>query len=382
MKQTNLLIRSSSVLPISTICTVSIQHWLTGIRLYMFLTAATVMAFTQSNVVAQSSPETHVIKRTTTPKVTDLKSIYVLSRGLYDAGYYQNAVPYALQAYRQVIKLQALTTNSVVVTNNLAVIKFRLGEYKEARRLLKTVLVKLRAQKNKNTETIDRHLRTLYINLFELNMSARKLELADSNLNQTIKIDSQYFSATHPVLIHDKFLKIRLEFERGNMASSRQLLNRHLSSMPSGRLYNEARAEAGLLSAKIYTRAMQYDNAIKILKQALIWQGEGDTQLAADIYQQLALIYTKSKALNDLKRAKKYQHKQIEILRQLYGHNHPRIAQALVRFYYIKPDALSIKQKEFVREVYTRSFGPQNIRTLKILNRINNPSSVYSQVAL
>ena len=380
MKKINLLNRFDFNLPILSVYSLPTQILSTGIRLRMFILI--ILACTNFNIVAQPQPESKTTVNAVTQKVANLKSIFELSRGLYDAGYYQNAAPYALQAYQQIIKLKNLSTNTVVVANNLAVIKFRLGENKQARRLLQALLVKLTAQKNKNSETIDKQLLTVYINLFELNSATGKYEQAEANLNQILKIDSQYYSATHPVFLHDKFLKIRLEFERGNNALSRQLLSEHLSYIPSGRLYNEARVEAGLLSAKLDVRALNYASAIKTLQQALVWQGEGDTQLAADIYHQLAVIFTKSEALSDRMLAKKYQHKQLEILKQLYGNNHPRIAQALMHFFYIKPETLSAKQKKFVREVYTRSFGPRNIRTLKILNRINNPSSVYNQAAL
>ena len=379
MKKTDLYSRSGFN---SLLYKVSLQSLSVKIQGLTFFVISVIFAFAHHNVMAQENVESQITKNSLKQNLVDLKNFYQLSQGLFDAGYYKNAAPYAVQAYQQVNKHKGLSTNAVVVANNLAVIKSRLGEYKEARRLLQASIHKLTGQENRNSESSDRQLQTLYVNLFELNIETRQYELAEVNLNRIIKIDTKYYSAKDPVLMHDTFLKIRLEYEKGNNALSRRLLSRHLSHMPTGRLYNEARAEAGLLSAKLDVRALNYVSAIKMLKQALLWQGDSDTQLAADIYQQLAHLSVKSPALGGHKLAKIYQRKQLEVLKHLYGDNHPNIAQALVHFFDVNPDSLSNKQKKFVLEVYTQSFGAGNIRTLKILNRINNPTSVYNQAAL
>ncbi len=315
--------------------------------------------------------------------VDQLNDIYQLSRGLSDAGYYQHALRYAVQAYQSSLTNRSLTTLvKVAIANNLAVLKTRLEEYSEARNLLRGLVVTIKSERKELSPVMQRQLLFLQINLFDLNVSAHEYRLAENNWSAIYAIERKIYSSTHPVLIHQKFIKISLEYEKGNYRGARKMLISHWSHLPSGKLYNEARAESRLLGARINiglgNLRVAYDN----LNRALKWQGLLDSELTAKIYKQLSyLSLQKGVVAGALGKATMYHKKHVNMVKRLYGNKHPRTAEALIGFMKYSR-SLSTDDKNLVLEIYARSFGLSHPQTLKVRHQLMNRQSVNNQAGL
>jgi len=321
--------------------------------------------------------------KTTDASIEQLNNVYQLSKGLSDAGYYKHALQYANQVYKFSLSNNNLPTlTKIAIANNLAVVKTRLKRYVEARNLLKGMVAVIKTHERAFSPVLQRQLLILQTNLFELNLSAHEFGLAEKNLSAIYFIEKTVYSVNHPVLMHQQFKKISLEYEKGNYRDARKQLIAHWLQLPSGRIYNEARAEGRLLGAKINLSLGELPMAYNNLIRALKWQGVLDSDLTAEIYKQLSYVSLRLGAKpGRFDKALMYHHKHIDMIKRLYGDKHPRIAQSLLGFMK-RSRILSEDDKALVIEIYEQSFGEDHPQTQEVTNQLSKKLPRNNQAAL
>ncbi len=312
-----------------------------------------------------------------------LNDLYQLSVGLHDAGYYKNAIVYAKQVYKESLGHSSLSwVSKVTIANNLAVLTFRLGKYGEAARLLTRSLVQIEMHEKSISLEKQRLLLTVYKNLHELYFTSGEPLMAERYWLAINKIERQKYSRDHPIIVHQRFQKISLEFQKSNFRYARQLLASHWHKLPTGKLYNEARAETNLLRAKINMRLSEFDKALLNLNKALDWQPRVDSDLNADIYKQLSYIsFKKSSSGQFLAQSLLYHQQHLGILKRLYGARHPHIARALSEYARVTHH-WSPATKRLVFEIYTQCLGSNHPRTRAMNDLLSKDRSRNKQVAL
>ncbi|VAW79853.1 hypothetical protein MNBD_GAMMA12-3136 [hydrothermal vent metagenome] len=356
------------------------------IRTVLFSVLITTLFVVIPTGHAVSSLQSHLLsepKGTVVSNLRQLNDLYQLSIGLHDAGYYKNSIKYAKQVYNESLTHRSLSWGSkVMIANNLAVLTFRLGEYGEAARLLKQSLVHIKKHEKSVSLEKQRLLLTVTKNLHELYIASGNTLLAERYLLAISKIERKKYSADHPIMVHQRFQEINLEFQKSNFDYARKLLISHWHQLPIGKLYNEARSETNLLSAKIYIQHGEFDKALIKLNKALDWQQHIDSELNANIYKQLSYVsYKKRQGDKFPVQSLRYHQQRMDILNRLYGALHPRIAQALSDYASVTghwtPEA-----KALVIDIYTQCLGSNHPRTRKINRVLLKQRSSNKQVAL
>ena len=343
----------------------------------------TSLAFADDSPLVESNSD-HV-------GLSRLNDVYLLSRGLLDAGYYRHALPHALKAHQLAVSNNRLSPQiKALITNNLAVVYFRLGQYKQARRLLQQSVRMIQpdqasGQRLSYTPSIIRQLSVLKQNLLRLDLAVNDFQRATLTLQDMLELDRRLYSAKDPVVLHDQYLKLDLAYRRGKRDDLMRQLKKHIQQIPAGRLYNQARAEAGLLRAKINIRAGRFRQATADLHQALVWQANASTELTAELYQQLSYLTAirgSAAKVDNHDHMNPYHKHHVKMLRQLFGHDHPQAAQAIVDYSNKAHIELSADKINYILEIYARSFGPGHKRTLEIKNHSARMNPFKRQASL